>query len=300
MSSPDATGVRASNADSSPTAEFPSKPTSPLARRVRRVVRRVDLRVQLGRVAVLALFLGIWAFGIEREWVRPLYSATPGAVATGMAELATESEFWRDLVVTLREALGGWAIGSSVGLVTGLILGYWERLAKVMAPFLTLGNAAPKVAFAPVLVLWFGIGESSKVVLAAVIVYFIVQVSTQSAVAMVDPDLQKVVTTMGAKEWQRFQKVILPGTLSAVFGALRLSAVYSILGVVLAEFIASRQGLGQRLISATNRFDLETAFSIIVVLALLALALNGVIGLAERRFLGWRESGRKGDVVAGW
>lgn len=135
-------------------------------------------------------------------------------------------------------------------------------------------------------------------VLAALVVFFIVQVPTTSAVALTDPDLDTVATTLGANETQRFLKVYLPGVLAAVFGALRLGAVYAVLAVVFGEFLAARRGIGQRLVAATNQFNMDDAFALIIVLALLALAINGGIGLAERRLLRWQTSGAKAAVVS--
>lgn len=265
------------------------------ARATRR--RPADVPVQLSRILVLAAFFGLWYLIIYLELVRPLYMPSPVAVLRRFPAMLQEAGFWRDMLVTMRQALSGWVIGSSLGAVVGLTLGYWNRAARVMSPYLTLANATPKVAFAPLIILWFGIGETSKVVLAAVIVFFIVQVPTQAAVALVDQNLEKLATVLGATQLQQFTKVILPATMAAVLGALRLSAVYAVLGVVLGEFIASREGLGRRLITATNSFDVSTGFATLLVLALLALGLNGAIGVVERRALAWRSAGTSRPVT---
>ena len=113
---------------------------------------------------------------------------------------------------------------------------------------------------------------------------------------LVDNDLEIMARTLGAGQLQRFRKIVLPGILPAIFGALRLAAVISLLVVVFTEFIASRRGLGQRLIAATNQFDMDVAFALMGVLALLALLVNAVIGLIERRVLRWQESTQGGSV----
>ncbi|MGE3619089.1 MAG: ABC transporter permease [Acidimicrobiia bacterium] len=279
-------------------APAPSPVLAPLPTGWRRVRDRIDVPVQVGRAAVFVAFVGLWSFGVEQEWVRPLYSATPKETFDRLVELVSEGAFWRDLLVTLREAFSGWLIGSVLGLCVGMVLGRWPRLAKVFGPYLTFANATPKIAFAPLLILWFGIGESSKVALAVIISFFIVQVSTQAAVSLLDPDLTTVATTMGASELQRFRKVILPGILAAVFGAFRLAAVYALLAAVLGEFLASREGLGQRLITSTNLFDMPTAFALIIVLATLALVLNGAVGLVERRLMRWQSQSSRGPSVS--
>ncbi|MEM9034484.1 MAG: ABC transporter permease [Actinomycetota bacterium] len=261
------------------------------------VNRVIDPFTQVARVAVFAAFIWLWKYAVDNEWIDPLFAAAPGETFTAFRELFTERLFWEDLIVTLREALLGWGFGSSAGVVVGLVLGRWARAAKAFGPFLTFFNATPKIALAPIFILWFGIGESSKIFTAAIAVFFIVQVPTQAASALTDADLDVMAKTMGANQLQRFRKIVLPGILPAIFGALRLAAVISLLVVVFTEFIASRRGLGQRLIASTNAFEMDVAFAIMAVLAIMALVINAVIGILERRFLRWQET-RSGGSVA--
>jgi NitT/TauT family transport system permease protein len=260
-------------------------------------LRGLDLPVQLGRVVVLVAALLIWQTAVDRGWILRLYAATPGETATRLLELLGEGTFWRNLRITLQETAGGWALGSVLGLITGLLLGRWRRAARVFDPYLTFMNATPKIALAPFFILWFGIDQTSKVVLAATIVFFIVQVPTQAAVALVQPDLDTVATTMGATELQKFRKVVLPGIVPSVFGALRLALVYALLAVVLGEFIAARAGLGQALITSTNQFDMPTAFALLIVLATLAVLINTGLAAVERRFSRWNSSDTQGKTV---
>jgi NitT/TauT family transport system permease protein len=264
----------------------------------RRWLGHISPWIWLARLGVLIGILVLWDVAVKQEWINPIYAATPAETFDALKSMLTEGKFWSDLLVTLREALLGFAIGSALGLVVGLILGRWVAGAKVFSPYLTFVNAIPKIALAPIFILWFGIGETSKVVTAALVVFFIVQVPTMAAVALTNPDLDTVATTMGANERQKFLKVYLPGILAALFGALRLAAVLSLLTVVFAEFIAAQAGLGQRLIGSTNKFAMDEAFAIMIVLAVLALAINGVVGIAERHFLRWQSSDLKGSVVS--
>ena len=266
-----------------------------LASAVWRRIAGADPVVQLGRVAVLLGGLALWTVAVDNGWVLRLYAATPDETFGRLVSLLREPSFWVNVRITLLESLAGWGIGSGLGLLAGLVLGRWRKLAQVFDPYLTFLNATPKIALAPFFILWFGIDQPSKIALATTIVFFIVQVPTQAAVAMVQPDLNLVATTMGATEMQKFRMVVLPGIMTAVFGALRLAAVYSLLAVVLGEFIAARQGLGQQLITSTNQFDMATAFALLIVLAGLAVSINSVIGLVERRLLRWRswETGQR-------
>jgi NitT/TauT family transport system permease protein len=260
--------------------------------------KRLSPGVQLARAGVLALIIVAWNVATEAELVEPIYSTTPRRTFSRLLELLGDHLFWSDLVVTLREALVGWTIGAVCGLVAGLVLGRWVAGMRVMGPFLTFFNAVPKIALAPIIILWFGVGESSKIFTAVLAVFFIVQVPTTAAVSLVNPDLDTVVTTMGGGELHRFRLVYLPGILASVFGALRLGAVYALLTVVFSEFLAAKRGLGQRLITSTNNFRMDDAFALMIVLAFLALLINGGIGLVERRLLRWRAASGQGSVVS--
>lgn len=260
--------------------------------------RRVDIPVLVVRVAILVALVAAWEWSVDAQLIPRIYTATPRETWDRLIEMLGEGEFWHSARVTLQETVLGWTVGSSLGLVSGLVLGRWERVAAVFDPFLTFANATPKIALAPFFILWFGVGPSSKVVLAAVIVFFIVQVPTQAAVAQVQPDLNTVVTTMGATELQKFRKVVLPGIMAPVFGALRLAAVYSLLAVVMGEFIASREGLGQKLITSTNQFDMRSAFALLIILATLAVIINFGLSYIERYLLRWRASETSSTTVS--
>ena len=189
-------------------------------------------------------------------------------------------------------------LGSGLGFLVGLLLGSFKTVAKVLSPFLIFTNAVPKIALAPILILWYGVDIASKVALATIIVFFIVQIPVQAAVSGVDPDLDVVATSMGATQFQKFRFVVIPGILGPLFGALRLSSIYSILAVVLGEFIVSKRGLGQRLLYETNNFGMGKAIALITILAGLALVFNAIIGMMERKFLRWQDTEARGKVVS--
>lgn len=259
---------------------------------------RPDVTMHVVRALLLAGLIGIWHLADRLEWMPPLYSASPLETWQRFTEVVVEALFWTNLQITVQETLGGWVIGASAGIVTGMAAGRYERVGRILDPFLVFANAMPKIALAPFLILWFGVGQSSKVVLAAVIVYFIIFVPTQAAVATIDRDLDLVITTMAATELQKFTKVVLPGILPPVFGALRLGAVYSLLAVVTGEFIAAEAGLGQQLISSSNQFDMASAFVYLFVLSLLAVLINVLVGVLERRTMRWKTYGKGQAAVA--
>ena len=277
----------------------------PSESRFRYNLRRLDLGVQIGRISLL---LGIWwLWWSETIWngweglsifgitpfpnVPQTFRAAPGATWDYLVEILGERLFWVDFWVTVKEALAGFVIAAVLGVLTGLIFGRFRRISKVFGPFVILFNAMPKIAFLPLILVVYGVAEMSKVVLIVIIVFFIVQVPTQAAVSLVDPDLEMVATTMGATQIQLFRKVTLPAIMPAVLGALRLGAIISVQGAVFGEIFAAKRGLGQRLITQANQLNYDALFAMVFVLAVVSLVLNGVIGALERRALKWQNQG---------
>ena len=277
--------------------------------RWKRILTAIDLPIQFVRIALLVLIIWAWEsrwifkgwspFGFELfPEIIPLFQGVPSEAWDFLVDIWDDSLFWGDFWVTLQEAIYGFVIGSTLGFTVGLLLGSFKKVGKVFSPFLIFTNAVPKIALAPILILWYGVDIASKVALATIIVFFIVQIPVQAAVSGVDPDLDVVATSMGATQFQKFRFVVIPGILGPLFGALRLSSIYSILAVVLGEFIVSKRGLGQRLLYETNNFGMGKAIGLITILAGLALIFNAIIGLMERKFLRWQDTEARGKVVS--
>jgi len=275
-------------------------------------LRKFDTRVQLGRLVLILGFWWLWwsetiwngwdaisLFGIQPfPNVSPVFRASPGATWDYFVEFLPETLFWQDAWVTMKEALIAFVIASILGIAAGIILGNFQRAQKIFGPFIILINAMPKIAFLPLILVVYGVGEMSKVVLAVIIAFFIVQVPTQAAVSLVDSDLITVARTMGASNRQIFRMVTLPAISPAILGALRLAAILSVQGAVFGEIFASKRGLGQRLITSANMLDYNGLFAIVFVLAIFALILNGVIGRAEKHFLRWQIGQQSTQVVS--
>ena len=275
-------------------------------------LRKFDPGVQLGRLALILGFWWLWwsetiwdgwdaisIFGIQPfPNVNEVFRASPGATWDYLVEFLPESLFWQDAYVTMKEAMIAFVIASILGVVAGIVLGNFRRVAKIFGPFIILINAMPKIAFLPLILVVYGVGEMSKGVLAVIIAFFIVQVPTQAAVSLVDPDLITVARTMGASNNQIFRMVTIPAIGPAILGAMRLAAIMSVQATVFGEIFASKRGLGQRLITSANMLDYNGLFAIVFILAVFALIVNGLIGLAEKRILRWQVGQQSTQVVS--
>ncbi|MCH2612744.1 MAG: hypothetical protein MK006_16885, partial [Pirellulales bacterium] len=176
--------------------------------RWQRILKAVDLPVQFLRIGLFVLIIWAWeSRWIFKGWspfgfdlfpeIIPLFQGVPSEAWNFLIDIWNDSLFWGDFWVTLQEAIYGFVIGSTLGFTVGLLLGSFRRVAKVMSPFLIFANAVPKIALAPILILWYGVDIASKVALATIIVFFIVQISVQAAVFCLDPELDVVATSMG-------------------------------------------------------------------------------------------------------
>jgi NitT/TauT family transport system permease protein len=186
----------------------------------------------------------------------------------------------------------GFVIGSVGGAILGVWLGVSPFASRLLNPYLNALNALPKVALAPLFVLWFGLGIESKIALAAVLVLFLVFLNTFAGVREVDQDLIDGARMMRATRTQVIFKVIIPSAMSWVFAGLKIAMPYALIGAVLGEMIAANRGLGYLVQFSGAQFDSAGVFAVLFVIALLAVALNFLVEIVQHRMERWRIVGR--------
>lgn len=192
---------------------------------------------------------------------------------------------------TLYATVMGFVIGSLGGVALGIWLGVSPFASRLLNPYLNALNALPKVALAPLFVLWFGLGIESKIALAAVLVLFLVFLNTYAGVREVDQDLIDGTRLMKATRTQVIVKVIVPSAMSWMFAGLKISVPYALIGAVLGEMIAANRGLGYLVQFSGSQFDTAGVFGVLIVIALLAVALNFLVEFVQRRMQQWRVVG---------
>jgi NitT/TauT family transport system permease protein len=209
-------------------------------------------------------------------------------VARELWRLLVTGEIVSDIGITLLEALIAFVISSVLGIATGLLLSrspFWD---EVLAPLVVMLNSLPRVALAPLIILWFGVGISAKVVTAFTLVYFILLVNTLAGAKNVDYDILTIARLMGANNRTILWKVTLPSAAPWIFAGLSLGMTYSLLGVIVAEILASNQGLGYLIASAAGNFNTAAVFAGLIVLALVSWSLSWVMRQVEARTLRWK------------
>jgi NitT/TauT family transport system permease protein len=211
-------------------------------------------------------------------------------VARTLWEYATgvKAGLWTDIRVTGEELLLGYAVGVAGGLAVGLLLGYWRLGAAVLGPLIGAVNGIPKIALAPLFLIWFGIGVQSKIAIAAMTVFFVMFYNSYMGVTTMPTNLVNVLRVMGASRSMIIRKVTLPQISVPVLSGMKSSVPFAMIGVIVGEFIASQDGIGYLINTATQNFDSATVFAGIVVLMLMIAVGMLLVGLLERRVLRWQ------------
>jgi NitT/TauT family transport system permease protein len=253
----------------------------------RRAQEKYRRGVIIGQLTLVLAVLALWQFGSGRLF-DPFFVGSPGGVANVLSKDLFDSHFYADLAVTGLEMAWGYALGVVLGVGFAVIFARWRLMADVFDPFFSGLNSLPRIALAPLLVIWFGIDMASKAVLAATLVFFLMFFTTLSGIRNVDPALIDLARLVGATKRQIFRFIILPGAAAWVINGLKVSLPYALIGVIVGEFIISSSGLGYRLNAYSTSYNTNGTFAMLLVMMALMMALNALVSIVERRLLRWR------------
>lgn len=254
-----------------------------------RQARHRKRMIRVWRVVALVVWLGTWELASD-TLIDPFFSSAPSLIGVRVWEWLSTGYIWVHLGATLREMGLGLLAGSVLGIVVGFVLGRAGMLAAIADPFITAVYSLPKLALAPLFILWFGIGLLSKVVLVGLIVFFLVFFNTYAGVRDVDRLYINALRIMGGNRRDVYFKVILPSSSIWVFTGLKVAVPYALIGAIVGELISSSQGLGYIINNASSFFDTTGVLAGLVYVAAIAITVNYLVGVAERRFMVWKDS----------
>ena len=243
-------------------------------------------RTLADRLALAVAALGLWhvaALWFGAHWVSP-----PMKTAQRLVELAASGELLRHTLFTLAAAIGGFVAGGVPGALIPFALRRTPRLMAILDPYLVAGYGMPKLALAPLFILWFGIGLASKVALVASIVFFMILFSTAAGVRDADVRLVAMARVVGASERAVARHVVWPGAVPYIFAGLKISLSYAIGAAVVGEMISANRGLGYLIQAASQDFDTTTVFAGLIALTILIVIVNEIVEITERALLRWR------------
>ena len=280
---------------SSRTSAQPTLPASeqaasdePAGSRKRTGLSRETPIVRVLQVSLGVALLGLWQLTAAEKWPDPVLAKSLVQSWDYLVGAARSGALWSNTRSTMTAVLIAWVLAGLAGVVAGLALGLMPRTERVLSPYLDAANAMPRIALAPLLIVALGIGTSAKVALASTLVFFIVLSGARAGVRSTDAEWLRLSTVLGARKHQLFFKVLLPVATPAIFAALRLGLIYSLLGVVGSELISARDGLGQLIAYDSSVFQMDGVYGILVLLAVIAVVLNQLMALLERRLLRWQ------------
>ncbi len=240
---------------------------------------------QIGLLA--GLFL-LWHVLVKTGVLSAFFFGEPLIVLERIRDWFVGGKIYPHLWVTLIETLLAFIIGTVLGLVFGLWLALSDFTAKLLSPYITALNSMPRVILAPIFMVWFGLGITSKVMLGITLVFFIVFFSVYNGVREVSPTILANARMLGANGRQLLRHVYLPSATAWVFSSLHASVGMAFVGAVVGEYMGSARGVGYLILQAEGVFDINTVFAGVLVLTACALVLDYTVTLAERRLLRWR------------
>jgi NitT/TauT family transport system permease protein len=204
----------------------------------------------------------------------------------------TENNLWVATAITLKNTFFGFIIGVTSGFAAGLILGRSDRLSAIFQPFITAVNSIPRIALAPIIVLAFGIGDTSKIVTSWIVVVFLVFYNTFEGARSIDEGFTNAARLLGASEWQITRTVVIPSTMAWVFASLTPAISFALIGVVVGEFIGAEKGIGRLIIESEARGEASGMMVAVTVLMLVGVVLAALIRRLQAYLLRWQQHNR--------
>jgi NitT/TauT family transport system permease protein len=268
---------------------------APLRKRTARPApARINFNTTLGRATLQAAavigFFAAWEIGVRAGWISAFLVGSPLGIFTLAFKMLASGQLLSDTWYTLFEAILGFVIGTIFGSLLGLALWYSAFVARLVEPFIVAINSVPKIALAPIVVLWFGTGLISKVMLSVSLTAIVALIAAYQAAKEADVDLQSLLTSMGADKHQVFFKAVVPSTLPSIIATFRINIGFGLVGAVVGEFISSQRGLGHMIYTASSLYDLDSVWVGLFTLMVVGFILYYAIDTIERTSLPWKQA----------
>jgi NitT/TauT family transport system permease protein len=277
-------------------------PASPLAAEAQQRARRRRQLVRAAQAATAVLLLGAWEILSRIGVIDPFFFGSPLGIVSRLADWAVNGtaygSLWLQIWVTIEESVLGFGVGVVLGVACGVTLGEIPFLADVFAPYIKAVNALPRIVLGSIFIMWLGLGLASKVMLAAVLVFFVVFFNAFQGVRSVDRNCVANVRILGATRLQVVRHVVMPSAMTWIIASLHVALGLAIIGAIVGEFLGAQHGLGLVIATAQNTFDANGVFAAMLVIGLLAVGAEALMEVVERRLLAWRPPAA-GDAARG-
>lgn len=263
-----------------------------IAEQARLRLQQRKRQVILGQIGIFVFIAGGWQIAAMTGIIDPFFFGSPLGIVVRLWDWALHGTaygpFWLQIWVTLEESILGFIVGVASGIVCGVALGEIPYLADVVGPYIKIVNALPRIVLGSIFVMWLGLGLPSKVLLAAVLVFFVVFFNAFQGVRSVDRNLISNARILGASRLQVVRHVVFPSAMTWIIASLHVALGFAIIGAIVGEFLGSEKGLGLVIATAQNTFDANGVFGAMLVIGVLALSAEWVMAKIEKRLLAWQ------------
>lgn len=259
--------------------------------------KRIRWWVGIGRLGLLAVFIAAWQVVATNGWIDPFFISKPSLIAGRLGQWIGDGSIWTNLSPTMAEAGLGFAISAVLGIGLGLLLARFTALEVITRPFVDIFNTLPRIALAPLFVLWFGFDMSAKVYLVVSVVSIAFLINTYSGVTSVDSDFVRLAQNLGGSRRKVISKIIIPSITPWLFAAVRFGVAYSLATAIVGEIVAANNGLGYLISYSSGILDTTGVFAALVTVAVVAWIVNTAIAYLERYLLRWQTTARRGSTI---
>ncbi|HET9172086.1 MAG TPA: ABC transporter permease [Actinospica sp.] len=261
----------------------------------RRIARARRIKVLVAQLLVAVLIIGSWQLLTTWKVLDPFFYGQPSGIVKQLKDYFTEGDqatefgsYWSQIVTTLREAVFGFVLGTASGIVFGVGLGVSPFMAKVIGPYIKIFNAIPRIVLGSIFLVAFGLGQTPKILLSAVLVFFVVFFNAFQGVREVDRNVLNNARVLGASKLRIVKDVTLPSALTWIIASLHTAFGFAIIGAIVGEMLGAQSGLGLVITTAQNQFNPDGVFASMFVIAAITLVVEFLLTRLERRLLSWR------------
>jgi len=242
--------------------------------------RRHTVLIQIGRVLLLVVFLGLWELSARLEWVDPFIVSSPSRVVATVATLYRDGELWQHLGVSCLETVVGFVLGTALGTLVAVCLWWSETLSRLLDPYLVVLGALPKTALGPIFIVWIGAGAGSIIAMSLAISLVVTILDMHGGFLSTDPQKIRLMQALGARRHQILWLLVFPANYGTLFNTLRVNVGLSWVGVIMGEFLVSKAGLGYLIVYGSQVFNMDLVMATVFLLAVAAVAMyQGVLWL---------------------
>lgn len=264
----------------------------------KKFTERVNRFFSKNGLAILAviLLIVVWQIAVDAFKIKKYVLPSPKLVFGSLfGPKAYQNNWWKHIGTTMAEILGSFGLTISIGILIAILVSWSKWLNRLILPVIVLFNSIPKIALAPLFLLWFGYGIWPNIWISCMVAFFPVVINTVTGLASIDEDLLDLVNYLGATKAQLFIKIRIPNSLPYVLSAIKMSVTMCIVGSIVGEFVASKAGIGYLLRDAQARIDMPTMFACLFVLAFMGMIFFATMSLLERALMPWKTHGREDE-----